>query len=75
MCCNRQLGFGLSVWSACCQNFPHLANEGLLDLCMQMNLRLLDKDHLTQGAIVFRCQPLPVKMIDLNGHKHEVLKT
>ena len=67
MRCDRKLRFIFSLRCTSSQNLPHLANEDLLHLSMQMHFWLFYEDHLAQRAIFFRCQPLSVKRIDFGS--------
>ena len=75
MGCDCELGLAFAFWCVSGEHVPHLANECLLDLSVQMHFRFFDKDHLAQRTVVFGREPLPIKMIDLNGHEHQVLET
>ena len=49
-----KLRFAFTFGRIGCQDVPHLANERLLDLSVQMHLGLFNEDHLAKRTVLLR---------------------
>ena len=54
--------------------FRNIGDEGLLNLRVKIDLRLLNEDQHAQWSILRRHQPLRVEMPRLDGHIDQILE-
>ena len=68
-------GIGHAISTLERKDVQDLADEGLLQLGVEMCLGFLDEDEMHRRAVVVDCQPLGVQIEKLNHHEDEVLES